>query len=99
MKDLFQKLHNQNISGKFFKIAVMKFTYGELYFINEFKRKNASVNGLTMTPVSTYICKSSAMVLIESGSSKTAAAVSLYRLKLRRMDNDNIKTCVTKGKG
>ena len=40
MKDLFQKLHNQNISGKFFKIAVMKFTYGELYFINELKSKN-----------------------------------------------------------
>ena len=40
MKDLVQKLHQQTISRKFLKIAVMKFTYGELYFINELKSKD-----------------------------------------------------------
>ena len=40
MKDLVQKLHKPNISGKFLKMAVMKFTYGELYFINELKSKD-----------------------------------------------------------
>ena len=40
MKDFVQKLHQQNISGKFLKIAVMKFTYGELYFINDLKSKD-----------------------------------------------------------